>query len=66
MWEKYMWEKLKIELDLKLRLYIILNFWHLNQWICLEAHKNKITKDKNRENIPYLENMEVILIQKLK
>ena len=35
---------------------------HLKQWNYLESTKGKINKYKNGENVPHLENTEVVLI----
>ena len=50
----------------KIKTVYYLELLTLESMNLFRSTKNKITKDKNRENIPYLENMEVILIHKLK
>ena len=50
----------------KIKTVYYLELLTLESMNLFRSTKNKITKDKNLENIPYLENMEVILIHKLK
>ena len=44
--------------------YYILNFLLLQQWKLQGNTKSKITKDRNGENVPYLEITELVLIQR--
>ena len=50
----------------KIKTVYYLELLTLESMNLFRSTKNKTTKDKNLENIPYLENMEVILIHKLK
>ena len=52
---------MKIRLYFKLRRDIILNFRRLKQCSYWEALKEKVTKNKNGKNVPYLEENELIL-----
>ena len=40
---------------------IISNFWHLQQYL-LGSTKNKITEDRNGENVSHLQIVEIVLI----
>ena len=61
---KYMWTKLKIELHLKLKYSLghSLELLTPETMKLLGSTKNKITKDKNGENVPHLEITEVVLV----
>ena len=53
---------MKIELLLKLKAGIILGFLTPETKKLLGSAESKITKDKNGENVPYLEVVELILV----
>ena len=53
---------MKIELLLKLKVDIILGFLTPETKKLLGRAESKITKDKNGENVPYLEVVELILV----
>ena len=55
---KYMQTKLKIELHLKLKQELLTP----ETMKFLGSTESKITKDKNGENVPHLENVELVLV----